>query len=265
MIMIIRFFHLFAFGAVLFLSACKKEQPKMNDGLSDCDCAEETSADFFIEEQSVNVPSVAYYTDTDSIQLNKNVRFRPKQEGGSYKWYIGSEVLETQEVTRFFGTSTEGLTVPITLVHKKKPNKICFPNDDGIDSIVKYLTITSFPIDMGADVDFGSIEGLYRVKSDHLPDSFDVEIQVIKVLGLPKVNFYNYDGQGSNCLNQIEMMHGSNYKELYLLGGTAVLTCDYLRGRIKNIGLKKVEMNLSFNSITDPNYVIRKYLGRKLN
>lgn len=237
----------------------------MNDGLADCDCAEETSADFFMEEQSVNVPSVAYYTDTDSIQLNKNVRFRPKQEGGSYKWYIGSEVLETQEVTRFFGTSTEGLTVPITLVHKKKPNKICFPKDDGIDSVVKYLTITSFPIDMGADVDFGSIEGLYRVKSDHLPDSFDVEIQVIKVLGLPKVNFYNYDGQGSNCLNQIEMMHGSNYKELYLLGGTGTLVCDYLEGSVKNKGNRKVEMNLSFFYESHPNFALRKYLGRKLN
>ncbi|MFN6075791.1 MAG: hypothetical protein ACK46Y_09500, partial [Fluviicola sp.] len=241
------------------------EKAILPNGLADCGCAEETSADFFMEEESVNVPSVAYYTDTDSIQRNKNVRFKVKQDGGTFKWYIGSEILETPEVTRFFGASTVGLTVPITLVHKRKPNKICFPNDDGYDSIVKYLTITNYPIDMGADFDYGSIEGLYRVKSDQIPDSFDVEIQVIKVSGLPKVNFYNYDGQGSNCINQIEMIHGSNYKELYLLGGTAVLTCDYLRGRIKNIGLKKVEMNLSFNSITNPNYVIRKYLGRKLN
>ncbi|MFN5982382.1 MAG: hypothetical protein ACK479_02875 [Fluviicola sp.] len=253
------------FFALAFLTSCHKEKAILPNGLADCGCAEETSADFFMEEESVNVPSVAYYTDTDSIQRNKNVRFKVKQDGGTFKWYIGSEILETPEVTRFFGASTVGLTVPITLVHKRKPNKICFPNDDGYDSIVKYLTITNYPIDMGADFDYGSIEGLYRVKSDQIPDSFDVEIQVIKVSGLPKVNFYNYDGQGSNCINQIEMIHGSNYKELYLLGGTAVLTCDYLRGRIKNIGLKKVEMNLSFNSITNPNYVIRKYLGRKLN
>ena len=252
---------------VLFLTftACKKEQPQLNNGSEDCSCEQEVSADFLMEEQSVNSESVAYYTDTDSIQLNKNVRFSPKQIGGTYKWYIGSEILENTNVMRFFGSSTAGLTVPITLVHKKTPNKICFPNDDGYDSVVKYLTITSFPIYTGTDYDFGSIEGSYRVKSAHLPDSFDVEIQVVSDLGLYKVNFFNYDGQGTNCLNSIRLEHGANYKELKLLGGTTSLQCDYLRGRIKNIGNGKIEMSLSFFSISDPNYVIRKYLGRKLN
>jgi hypothetical protein len=249
----------------ILVFSCKKEQPEMNPLNQGCDCAEETSADFFMEEQSVNVPSVAFYTVTDSIQLNKNVRFRPKQDGGSYKWYIGSEILETTEVTRFFGTSTQGLTVPIILVHKKNPNKICFPNDDGYDSIVKYLTITSYPINNGSDVDYGSIEGAYRVKSSHLPDSFDVEIQVINILGLPRVNFYNYDGQGSNCLNQIEMEYGSNYKELFLLGGTGTLVCDYLQGSVKNKGNRNVEMNLEFFYETHPDFAIRKYVGRKIN
>jgi hypothetical protein len=254
------------FFALAFLTSCHKEQAILPNGLNDCGCAEETSADFFMEEESVNVPSVAYYTDTDSIQRNKNVRFKVKQDGGTFKWYIGSEILETPEVTRFFATSTVGLTVPITLVHKRKPNKICFPNDDGYDSIVKYLTITSYPIDNGSDFDFGSIEGSYRVKSTHLTDSFDVEIQIVKDgLGLSKVNFYNYDGQGSNCLNQIEMNSGSNYREIFLNGGTATLVCDYLRGRIKNQINGIAEMNITFFYPSHPNYSVRKYLGRKLN
>jgi hypothetical protein len=254
------------FFALAFLTSCHKDQAILPNGLADCGCAEETSADFFMEEQSVNVPSVAYYTDTDSIQKNKNVRFKVKQDGDTFKWYIGSEILKTPEVTRFFGASTVGLTVPITLVHKRKPNKICFPNDDGYDSIVKYLTITNYPIDNGSDFDFGSIEGTYRVKSDQIPDSFDVEIQIVKDgLGLSKVNFYNYDGQGSNCLNQIEMNSGSNYREIFLNGGTATLVCDYLRGRIKNQINGIAEMNITFFYPSHPNYSVRKYLGRKLN
>lgn len=216
-----------------------------------------------MDEQSVNVPSVAFYTDTDSIMLNKNVRFRPKQDGGSYKWYISSEILETSEVIRFFCTPTEGQTVPITLVHRKIPNKICFPNDDGYDSTTKYLTITSYPIALGTDFDYGSIEGSYRVKSNHMPDSFDVEIRVIRISGLPKVNFYNYDGQGNNCLNTIRLEKGSNYKELSLLGGTATLVCDYLRGNIKNIGNDRIEMNLGFYSVTNPDYFVAKSLEEK--
>ena len=52
------------------------------------------------------------------------------------EWQIGSEKIYNQRIvtrTNF----PENEDIPITLIVKNKPNKICLPNDDGIDTITK--------------------------------------------------------------------------------------------------------------------------------
>jgi hypothetical protein len=59
----------------------------------------------------------------------------------SYKWIIGAEEIENQStVTRNgFPLNTP---IPIALIVKKTPNKACFPNDDGIDTLTKSYYFT---------------------------------------------------------------------------------------------------------------------------
>ncbi len=261
-------FPLFILVFGLFFSCKKKVQPELLDVQDPCDCFEEANADFLMEEASTSVGSVAYFTDTDSILGSKNVRFKAIQDGDSYKWYIGSEVLTTKDVTRFFGPATLGSTVPITLVVNKTPNNKCFQNDDGYDSVVKYLTVTNYPMFdfVIKEAYYGSIEGTYRVKSAHLPDSFDITVNcVLNGINQQKLNIFNYDGNGSDCVLQCEMNKGSNYRELYALGGTGTLACDYLQGSIKNPKSGKAQMDFIFFYPSHPDYAERQYLGRKLN
>ena len=117
----------------------------MNTGLEECSCATKANANFTIEEMTSGNPNLAKYTETDSIFSEKNVRFYATEEAEEYTWYIGSEVIHTREVMRYFDNSLVGQTIPVKLVVKKSPNLICFPNEDGTDSLVKYFTVAQLP------------------------------------------------------------------------------------------------------------------------
>lgn len=160
---------------VFIIFSCKKEQPQPNNGLKNCDCAHQVNANFSIEEIASVVNQDQYLTETDTIYAGKNVRFYAKEDSAEYTWYIGSEVLTTREVKRYFSSAYAGITIPISLVVKKKPNSICFPNDDGYDSISKSFYIVpelQFP-QFYQDTNF-RIEGNYRVKSEFDSDSLDI-------------------------------------------------------------------------------------------
>ena len=155
------------FFTLAFLSSCHKDQAILPNGLNGCDCAHEVSAEFYIEEMTTPNPNFVKYTDTDTIYADKNVRFRAKENDAEYTWYIGAEVLTTQEVTRYFSSATAGQTITVSLVVKKNPNTICFPNDDGKDS----LSRTFFIVPAFDSFDFYNnpqprIEGAYRMKDE---------------------------------------------------------------------------------------------------
>jgi hypothetical protein len=58
-----------------------------------------------------------------------------------YKWIIGAEEIENTP-TVFRQGFPRNVLVPITLIVKKTPNKNCFPNDDGIDTLTKTYYFT---------------------------------------------------------------------------------------------------------------------------
>jgi hypothetical protein len=140
---------------LLVLVSCRKEQPGLDD-TNNCDCAKEVSAGFkmgqLYDGELIDLDTIHYYLDyeTDgSSSLNGNcyVNFSADLENAtSYEWQIGNN-LGTQN-TREFGiyfNDTTG-TIPIMLVVHSKPNTICFPDDDGIDTVVRYLTVHSRPV-----------------------------------------------------------------------------------------------------------------------
>lgn len=234
---------------LLVVFGCKKiEQPDMSTVTDPCDCVKEVSADFVMEEK--NSFWTDYLTETDSIFKNKNVRFRALEDSATYTWYIGQEVLTSKQVDRYFDEALAGQTLPITLVVKKKANSICFPDDDGYDSITKYLTVTNFIESdwQNGVLNIGSLEGTFRVKSDHLPDSFDITIDYVFSSGSNRrLNVFNYNGLGSNCINQIRDIEQFNYRELRFWDGTGTIPeqCDKLQGIIKTKLDGTVEMNFT--------------------
>lgn len=250
---------------LIVLFACRKEQPEMNAAADPCACASEVTADFEIWEGSSQVPNPRQ-TLTDTVYKDKTVEFRALEQDAEYTWYIGVQTFNTQVASRYFSDTWAGSDIPITLVVKKQPNNACFPDDDGYDSIIKTFHISDFWIVNGQDINMGPIEGIYRVKSPHLADSFDVEFYGNKNgLNQDIFNIVNYDGEGSSCINQARI-NGSNYRQVWTSNGTGALVCDAIRGYIHNRMDGVTEMKFSFGSTgsSSPDYYERTYLGRKL-
>ncbi len=166
--------YIFTLLVVAGSVSCKKEQPEMKPMLEDCSCANEVSADFLMEEVYGYSTPYAKYTNSDSIFADKIVIFKAKEENAEYTWYLGQETeFGVSFVERNFPASFIGQTLPITLVVKKKPNYLCFPNDDGYDSITKYITVAMDWEDYYNRTDV-PLAGNFRVKSSTMADSIDI-------------------------------------------------------------------------------------------
>jgi len=171
------------------LTACHKDQPEINNTPTDpCSFAKEVSADFTMEEYGWNSKRLS---ETDTMYSGMNLLFTALDSNAEYTWYIGAEVITDRSFYRNFGSSLIGQTLPMHLVVKKDPNLICLPNDDGYDSITKYITIIDpgDPNQFYIDTNY-RIEGLYRMKDINCIDSVDITIDI--------VNNYLYQASGFN-------------------------------------------------------------------
>ena len=84
----------------LIVSSCKKKaQPEMSSLNENCDCANEVSAKFLMEELATPIEFSGFrkQTDTDTIYAGRNVRFYGLEANADYTWYIGSELLNERE------------------------------------------------------------------------------------------------------------------------------------------------------------------------
>jgi hypothetical protein len=245
-----------ALGIILLAQySCKKVQPEMKE--LDCSCAKEVSADFTMEEiVAGSFPEDGvenFWTFTDTIYSEKTVRFTALEDGATYKWYMGSEIVNQKQLKRYFSTAFSNQVLPITLVVKKKPNKICFPNDDGFDSITKFLYIKRGPL-----LDTTFLEGIFRFYSEELKDSFDVKIDFEPggISDGPFFNMYNYDGLGSNSINQLKWF--ANYLEAFGLIQTSIDASP--SARIKSDINRRITLSLYYGLLTNE----KKFFGRKL-
>jgi hypothetical protein len=252
---------LFAYGVE---SCKKKEQPSLSlDSENPCKSATEVTAEFTMGELTSGLPS-GDTTFTDTIFKDKNVHFVAQETDAEYTWYIGTEVLDTKEVTRYFDASYAGTDQTISLVVRKAPNTVCFPNDDGYDSVAKQLHVSNYRIEVGDSIYLGPIEGAYRVKMPHLQDSSDVFVNVSRgAMSSVFFNINNYDGQGADCINQ-SIYNGSNYRQVYCEYGTSTNQCDYMMGSIHNLLNGQTEMKFKFFDLNTNSFYERVYYGRKL-
>jgi hypothetical protein len=267
--MTVRNTYVFLTGVLCLLllhGGCKKDQPTTPQP-NPCATAKEVSAAFTMGELTDNTAS-PWYTETDTIYGNKIVRFRAIEENAEYKWYIGSEVITTREVERYFSDAFLNQTLPITLVVKKTPNKSCFPNDDGYDSVTRYVTIVRYDVFM--DSIKSRFEGIYKVKSPLLPDSTLIEVRKFFQDVLHEyLQIYNYDGNGSNCTHTMTLSDAEyNYRQLFATSSSGINQCDNLYGDIYCDDKNHASLNLVTGGYVDGSYVNKlhhwKYKGRKI-
>lgn len=263
----------------IFLASCKKEkQPELSPFNEGCDCAKEVSAEFIIEEFWGDINGWDLRTETDTAYTNKNIYFSAKQDSAEYKWYLGTEILTEQVIGRFFpNANVENQTISVSLVVKKKPNNICFPNDDGYDSITKYLHFVKLPDNTGAFQTYPlNMVGTYRVKMPHLADSQDIVISCsMDESNLNQIlSVSNYDGIGTSVLvpspfpSKGLKLWRKNYAEIQLGQGPYASIGNYFFGFLRRkVNTNQFEFDISLGSPhpSIPNYIKRTYVGRKIN
>jgi hypothetical protein len=252
---------------------CRKEKPAFD--LSDkdpCSCASEVSADFVIEELAATIPETVW-VETDTVFQGASVRFRAKEDNANYKWYIGSQVFNTRSVVRNFGWEWYGIDIPITLVVTKEPNSVCFPSDDGYDSIVKNFHIFEAEQALSEDQTEWSnwpTTGTYRMISPEHQDSFDMKIRVFR--GIPNwenkfVTLENWDGSGNDCISTTKGLWGSSYRYIgFKQSGSTI--CTSLTGHLtRDInGSSVLQMrSLIINNQYEVEEKHYQYKGRKLS
>ena len=140
--------------AILLLFACKKE-PKEEPN----PCCGETpvKADFgMMNGTSLTLRFVGFYPDVAFAREFITFKAIPEDPEATYTWYLGSEVITGSTFQRDFSTTktTGENNIPITMVIRKTPNKECFPNDEGYDSITKTITLVDDYCDYLTNGDF---------------------------------------------------------------------------------------------------------------
>ncbi len=140
--------------AILLLFACKKE-PKEEPN----PCCGETpvKADFgMMNGTSHTIRWFGFHPDVAFGRKFITFKAIPEDPEATYTWYLGSEVITGSTFQRDFSpTKTTGENnIPITMVIRKTPNKECFPNDQGYDSITKTITLVDDYCDYLTNGDF---------------------------------------------------------------------------------------------------------------
>ncbi len=140
----INLFYLYSLCVVLLFSCCDDDKKCQDPTKIECEnydpCfgKKAVSAAFKIEEL---VGSTYFETDT----IGHRARFTALEEGDTYTWYLGSEVVKEKSFDRYgFPRSS---WVNIKLVVTKKAD-VCFPNSSGADSLTKRFYVWPEVLDL---------------------------------------------------------------------------------------------------------------------
>jgi hypothetical protein len=172
----------------LLLNTCRDKEP------DPCKDLKPFEADFTINEV---VDDTLFVTDTALI--NNYVVFKAAEDYDSYEWTVGTD--ERTFRSKSFPLRFEHPTGPlqVRLIAKRKPNVACFPNDNGIDTLTKTLTIVK--------EEQTAIVGIYRGSLLSNPtDVFEVRIERHPLYPW-YINIYNIN-QGCNQMQQVEERFG---------------------------------------------------------
>jgi hypothetical protein len=228
-----------------------------------CDGLHETSAAFTMMETFLG-PQYNEgwdYYDTDTTIGGRITFSALQQKADSFIWQIGSEVEPrrgNEVLVTFYNMGNQ--TIKIKLIVYAKPNKKCFPFDNGIDTFERYLTFKQYP-----DY-FGTWEG-YRTDYPN----------IIYKMG---IGYFNYLGANpftpgflnlkNHCLQDtIVINNGSfGYKQFVFLNPIYTDYCYSIRrGKIKVIN---DNITINFDELKDTtgknvfDFASRTFIGKRI-
>lgn len=116
--------------SIIFLISCDKSNSIK------CECEEKPNADFTISQLIED----GKYLEADTF-LDQFIKVEAKHALQKYQWKIGLDqnTWDSKSVQLDFGGNYGDIQV--TLIGEWTPNKDCFPNDNGIDTVTKIFTI----------------------------------------------------------------------------------------------------------------------------
>jgi len=239
-----------------------------------CASQKPINAEFAIE-QNIQIFFDIFLWPTDGVIYhpvwpNSNssaLRLRALEDSAtSYKWIIGADTTITKTRNLWFPPGFEGQNIPIKLIVEGNPRLQCFPNDNGMDTVITYVQVR--------DWFQNPIFGKFNVAWDDAPaDSFVVGVRsrsqpLLLDYGFEYSNFANL-GDTTWCYGVgAKIFHGYFYTQY-----NACCACGNLSGRFWNNvdgtfeGRYKTQLNL--NPIWNPDVMEPRYekhfKGRRIN
>ncbi len=158
--------------------------------INPCDGQKEIKATFVMEEYSddTRLDNFWKYYDTDTSIMN-SVRFTALDSTAqSYTWNIGTETEPRYGKSFTIDFSASRTPKRIRLIVQKKPNKLCFPFDDGLDTIERML----YFVDRN-DTNIMPMYGIFKgisTKNEKLP----VTVQISKYVSPSGFEYNTFTG-----------------------------------------------------------------------
>ena len=121
---------------VLLLTACPEDDPIKPDP---CEGKKPVSAEFKIKQRIIDVMDSMQEIniETDTVLTYREITFEADGDFDNYKWQLGDDpnIKSGKKITYNF-TKVWG-KLQMRLIVKGKRDNLCFPDDDGIDTIIK--------------------------------------------------------------------------------------------------------------------------------
>ena len=151
-----KFFFLLFIISLLIFTCGKDDEPPVN-----CECGELPNADFTIS-QGIGFNEDRRYFESDTI-LKGPVKVESVNQLLSYEWKIGTDptIRTGKSVELDYDVLGE---IEVTLIGHWTPDKDCFPNDNGVDTVMKKFYLVPR---LDAKY-FGDFEGYYESEPDSL-------------------------------------------------------------------------------------------------
>jgi len=154
------------FSFILFFANCNPKEEIAPE--NPCDSVNVSNFDFIVEDDLMKkYNKEGHQFTSDSIYRNNETYFTSKYNYTSYEWRIIGDP-NWKKTTKSFSIrfANPGL-VNMMLIGKRTPNTLCLPNDDGIDTITKELTV------LDSAIIYGKYYG-YEVSNPTKPYTFEI-------------------------------------------------------------------------------------------
>jgi hypothetical protein len=161
---------------------------------------------------------------TDTTLTKNIVVFKADTDYVSYEWKVGDDprVFSTKEVPLSFDEPVSHLK--IQLIAKWNENSKCFPRDNGVDTVVRYLTV----IDQKTNPIFGEYRG---ANQSNASDDFNITVmhdQFYDWINIININKGCYPIDESSGLRGFTTAMG--YKTLLFNSGFYFESCNNPKG-----------------------------------